>query len=88
MKRKSARHKWAEEDGREVIIAVMRMNDTPQWVLDKFCSLGLREAYNKRDAILRMIAHPTFKGEMLSYAPRYGYPSIFSWEYLGQYTYF
>lgn len=90
MKQKSARPKWAEEGGREAVIAVMRMNDTPQWIIDKFCTLGLREQFNKSAAIMLMVANPAFKREVHTPIRQSSWQehSIFSWQNIGKYTYF
>lgn len=83
MKQKSVRHKWADEGGREVVIGIMRMNDTPQWVIDEFCALGLREQFNKWEAIVRMVTHPQFNPYKV-----FPHNPIFSWNHLGRFTHF
>lgn len=53
---KTPRYQWKKEGGIEATVAILKVLDTPQHIIDKFCCMGLSEQYNKYEAIINMVS--------------------------------
>lgn len=75
-----SRARWHKDGGVEALRLVLKMHNVPDWVMQQFECMGLREKYNKRHAIPILVAERS--GEWRTKLAGWSTPRVFNWDYI------